>query len=406
MAVNSEFRPVENKSTLRLLLTSLVPLFVFAHLTHHLLTALATPLSPFIRDEFNLNTTQVGWILSAFSLSYGIGQLPGGWLADHIGPRILITLSIVGVAVAGFFIGLSNSVILLVAFLIVMGLLGGGYHPSSAPLLMASVEPKNRSKALGFHMIGGTGSHFLTPIIGAALATVWGWRGAYFGLAVPSIIFGVVFFILLGRYNRSSAAVERKARNEAEVEVRRLNTGRMTFFIAMNTILHAFNNTAISFIPLYMVSRFGVDKGVAAGLLSLVYGAGMVASPFGGFLADRIGQMPVILIPTLLSGVFFFTMNNAPYGIAIYVLLFAIGMIGPMRNPVSEAYIVQGTPSKRRSTMLGFYFFGNMESVGLLMPVMGYAVDRLGFQTAYTGVSGILLLGAAVFLVAFWRDRK
>ncbi len=389
-----------------MLFTSLVPLFVFAHLTHHLLTALATPLSPFIRDEFNLSSTQVGWLLSAFSLSYGFGQLPGGWLADHIGPRILITLSIVGVAVAGFVIGLSNTFILLIVFLVIMGLLGGGYHPSSSPLLMASVEPKNRSKALGFHMIGGTGSHFLTPLIGAAMATAWGWRGAFIGLAVPSILFGIVFFILLGRYNNSSVAGERKARSEAEVEVRNLTTGRMTFFIAMNTVLHAFNNTAISFIPLYMVSRFGVNKGVAAGLLSVVYAAGMFASPFGGYLADRIGQMPMILIPTLLSGPIIFMMNNAPFGIAVYVLLFAIGMIGPMRNPVSEAYIVQGTAQKRRSTMLGFYFFGNMESVGLLMPVMGYAVNRLGFQTAYTGVAGILLIGAIVFLLAFWGDRK
>ena len=75
----------------------LLPLFVLAHFVHHLVTALPTPLLPFIRKEFSLDYTQAGLVISAFSLAYGIGQLPAGWLADRIGNRWLITFGIVGV---------------------------------------------------------------------------------------------------------------------------------------------------------------------------------------------------------------------------------------------------------------------------------------------------------------------
>lgn len=128
---------------------------------------------PFIRNEFKLNYTQAAVVTSAFSLSYGFGQLPAGWLADRLGPRILVTVGILGVAVAGVLVGISNTYIMLVVFLMLMGLAGGGYHPASAPLISMSVEPEKRGRALGFHMIGGSASFFVAPLVAAAIAGTW-----------------------------------------------------------------------------------------------------------------------------------------------------------------------------------------------------------------------------------------
>ena len=143
-------------------------------------------------------------MVSVFSLSYGIGQLPAGWLADRIGPRILITIGICGVALVGLLVGLSQTYIMLIVLLALMGVVGGGYHPSAAPMISASVEPKNRGRALGFHLIGGSGSFFLAPLVAAATATTWGWRGSFIGLAVPTMIFGITFYVLLGRRAKMS----------------------------------------------------------------------------------------------------------------------------------------------------------------------------------------------------------
>ncbi len=132
----------DNKSGLRLLFSGLLPLFVLAHFGHHLLTALPIPLLPMIRSDFALDYTQSGWVVSAFNLAYGIGQLPGGWLTDRIGPRLMITIGICGVALAGFLVGLSHIFMLMIFFLALMGLLGGGYHPAAPPMIFALVPPR------------------------------------------------------------------------------------------------------------------------------------------------------------------------------------------------------------------------------------------------------------------------
>ena len=90
---------------------------MLAHFGHHLLTALPIPMSPFIRDDFGLDYTKTGLIISAFSVAYGIGQLPAGWLADRIGPRIVVTVGICGVAVAGLLVGLSYTYVMVLVFM-------------------------------------------------------------------------------------------------------------------------------------------------------------------------------------------------------------------------------------------------------------------------------------------------
>ena len=177
----------------------LIPFFVLAHFVHHLLTALPIPLLPLIRSDFSLDYTRSGLVISAFTLSYGIGQLPAGWLADRTGPRLVLTIGIGGVALAGFLVGLSHTFLMMIFSLALMGVLGGGYHPAAPPMISASVDPQNQGRALGFHAIGGSASFFLAPLIAAAIATLWGWRGSFIGLAVPTLVFGIFIYRILGR---------------------------------------------------------------------------------------------------------------------------------------------------------------------------------------------------------------
>src|SRR5512138_2759127 len=100
-----ETSPTEPKK--RSFLLSSLPFFILAHATHHILTALPQPMLPFIQEQFGLSYFRSGLVTSAFSISSATGQLPSGWLADRIGPTILITIGIVGVAIGGIFVGLA-----------------------------------------------------------------------------------------------------------------------------------------------------------------------------------------------------------------------------------------------------------------------------------------------------------
>ncbi|MCL0090145.1 MFS transporter [Dehalococcoidia bacterium] len=385
--------------------SGLVPLFVMAHFGHHLLTALPVPLLPLIRDEFALDYTQAGWVIAAFSLSYGIGQLPAGWLADRIGSRILITVGICGVAVAGLLVGLSQTYAMMMIFFGLMGIMGGGYHPASPPLISASVEPKNRGRALGLHMIGGSSSFFLAPLIAAAIATTWGWRGSFIALAAPTIAFGAVFYVLLGRQMAGKKPGQAPAGGHDDAPPAPGRRRRLVSFIVLTTFTQAVLFSVMSFIPLFLVDQFGVSRETAAALIAVIYSAGLWASPLGGHLSDRVGRVPVILAVCLLAGPAVYLLNLVPYGLGTGALLLAIGMIIYVRMPVSEAYIVSQTSGHNRSTILGIYYFSSMEGGGLLTPVMGSLIDRLGFYPGFT-IAGAAILVVTLICSIWLRDSR
>jgi len=380
---------------------------VLAHFAHHLLTALPIPLLPMIRSDFALDYTQSGLVISAFSLPYGISQLPAGWLADRIGHRILITISICGVALAGFLIGLSQTYIMMIVFLALMGVLGGGYHPASPPLISASVQPKNQGWAQGLHLIGGSASFFLAPLIAAAIATAWGWRGAFITLAVPVIVFGVVFYVLLGQLTDTKKAEHRVIgnhnHNQTPPTPSRLR--HLVPFIILSMFTAATIFSIISFVPLFVVDHFGVGKEAAAALIAIIYSAGLWAGPLGGYLSDRLGRVPVTLVVCFIAGPVIYLLNLAPYGLGMGAVLLTIGMISYIREPAALAYIIGRTSQRHRSTVLGIYYFGCIEGGGIMTPVMGFLIDQFGFYLSFTIAGAALVVVALVCSVWLWGSR-
>ena len=167
------------------------------------MTALPQPLLPLIQKEFNLNYTRSALVQSSFSWVYGIAQIPAGFLADRIGTRVLLIVGICGVGFVGLLIGLSQTYIMLLLLLVLMGIVGGGYHPAATPMVSESVPLENRGKALGFHEIGAGSSFLVAPPLAAAIASAWSWRGSFISMAIPTIIIG----LLMIRFTRRTKAV-------------------------------------------------------------------------------------------------------------------------------------------------------------------------------------------------------
>ncbi len=372
---------------------------------HHLVTALPVPLLPMIRSDFALDYTRSGLVISAFQLSYGISQLPAGWLADRIGPRILIALGICGVALAGFLVGLSQTYIMMIVFLVLMGVLGGGYHPAAPALISTLVEPKKRGRALGFHLSGGSASYFLAPLIGAAIAMVWGWRGSFIALAVPTIVFGIAFYVLLGRLPATKKAGHRIISTDTETPPTPGRWRRLVAFIVLVSFTQAMIFATISFIPLFLVDQFSASEEAAAALIALYYSAGLWAAPLGGYLSDRWGRVLVVLTMCFIAGPIIYLLNLVPYVWGIGALLVTIGMITYIRGPAAEAYIIGQTSERNRSTILGIYYFSGIEGGGALTPLMGYLIDQLGFYPSFTIASAALVVVTLVCSIWLWGSH-
>jgi len=254
-------------------------------------------------------------------------------------------------------------------------------------------------------LIGGSASYFLAPIVAAAIAIAWGWRGPFIVLAVPTIVFGIVFHILLGRWARISKTERKIASTSTQTPTTPFHWHRLAVFILLSTFTGAMITSTTSFLPLYLVDHFGVPEAVATASMAIIYSGGLWVSPLGGYLSDRVGRVRTVLAVCLIAGPIIFLLNLAPYGLGTGAVLVLLGITIYARMPASEAYIIGQTSEHNRSTILGIYYLAMSEGGGILTPVMGYLIDHLGFYSSFTIASISVLIVAAVCSIWLWGSH-
>jgi MFS transporter, DHA1 family, purine base/nucleoside efflux pump len=345
-------------------------------------------------------------VISAFSITNGLSQLPAGFLADKIKPRIMVTISILGIGLSGIFMGFSQNLTLMLIFLILLGIFGGGYHPSVTPLLAASVPPKVQGKAFGFHIVGGNAAFFIAPLLGAAIAAVWNWRGAFLGLSIPVIIFGVIFYILIGKLIVKSKSGHP---HKDDLEPKRTwvsKPGQLTIFIILTSLISSLSASAGSFLPFIAQDRFAIGAAAAAIYVSVANSAGFWASPIGGILSDRIGSIPTVLLSCIAAGPFIYFVTVAPYGVAFIIALLIWGALISIRMPSTESYIMNTANPKRISTILGISYAASQHGTGLMAPLLGFLIDRTGYVSAFQIVA-LISFGVTLILgTMLWRSEQ
>ena len=339
-----------------------------------------------------MSYTRASLVLWAFILPNGISQIPSGRLADRIDRRILTVIGTCGLGLAGVLVGLSQTYIMLIAFLVLMGVMGGGHHPSATPMVSELVESKKRGRALGIHEIGGGASFSVAPLVAAAIAAAWGWRGSFIGLAILPIIFGIIFYRVSGRQAAMSRARPEITGPHKEAAPQPGYGRRLVVFMILSVLTGGLVASATSVLPLYMVDNFGASPTTAASLMAIYYSAGLWASPLGGHISDRLGRLRVIVAISIIAAAAIYLLNMASYGISLFALIWVMGITTFVRLPVSESYIFSQTTERNRSTIYGIYYFSMTESGGVFALAMGFLIDRFGFYTSFTAVSVAIIV--------------
>jgi ACS family glucarate transporter-like MFS transporter len=379
---------------------------VVAHFGHHVIGALLNPMMPFIRSDLKLDYTQAGVVISAFSITTGISQLPAGWLADRLGARLMVLLGVSGVAVAGLLVGLSHSYFTLIAFLVVAALFGGGYHPAASAAIATVVPLEKRGRSLGLHLIGGSSSFWAVPLIAAPIAVIWGWRGPYVIFAIPVFFLGITLYRVIGRQTKAAIRTSQPIAKSTASGVTRIQWQILAPFLLMSIATGTMTQSIAAYYALYLVDHFSLSAQTAAMFMAIQPGVVVFTAPLAGYLADRFGSILLVTSASLLSGPVLFAMSIVPNVALFVILLVLMGVVTTTRSPGSESFINSNVPSHRRSTILGIYFFAGSEMSALLTPFMGYLMDTRGFGAAFTIAGASVMMIAIICVFLIWRANR
>ncbi|MHB8527212.1 MAG: MFS transporter [Candidatus Acidiferrales bacterium] len=156
-----------------------------------------------IMSTYHLTDVQMGKIFSAFILSYGLFQVPGGWLGDRFGPRAVLLGAVLWwstfTAMTAFIVKIVPTSFLPVVWSLVivrfcLGMGEAAAWPSFNRAIASWMAVKERAFATSIPLAGGGVGAAITPPFIAWLMLKYGWRESFYVSAALGVIIALIWF--------------------------------------------------------------------------------------------------------------------------------------------------------------------------------------------------------------------
>ncbi len=144
-----------------------------------------------VRDFDTVATTQLSWVLNAYTIAFAALLVPAGKLADRLGHRRMFLAGSALFTIASVACGLAPDVELLIAFRVIQAIGAAVLLPSSLALVLRAFPPAKIPVAVAIWGATGAVAGALGPTLGAALVESGGWRWVFF-VNVPVGLFTVI----------------------------------------------------------------------------------------------------------------------------------------------------------------------------------------------------------------------
>ncbi|WDF73999.1 MFS transporter [Novosphingobium sp. KACC 22771] len=377
---------------------------------------------PELVKELHITPEVMGLIFSAFSWTYALAQIPGGYVLDRLGTRLTYALSLGLWSAMTALHGLATGVAGLVSARLALGLAEAPCFPANSRVLSTWFPQNERAKATGVYTVGEyIGLGLLIPVLGWMLAH-YGWRSLFFVVGALGIAFAFLFHRLYREPQDSDA-------NQAEIgliaagggfsggaapiafswaNVRRLVTTRQIAGASIGQFCS--NSTLVFFLtwfPSYLAEERGMTFIKSGWLVSLPYIAAAAGVMLGGVFSDwliratgspTIGRKVPIIAGLLLCASMvsanYMDSNNAVIAV-MSLAFFGQGLAGLGWTLLSDV-----APKEMMGLTAGlFNFFTNL--AGIITPlVVGFAVGATGsFYGALAYIGALGIIGTLAYLI-------
>lgn len=132
-----------------------------------------------IQKELGLSSEHWGWVLGAFSLSYGIFEIPSGVLGDRLGPRRVLTRIVAWWSAFTALTGLVSGFWSLIATRFCFGAGEAGAFPNAAAAIQRWFPPRERAGAQGIVWMASRIGAAISPAVVLWLHAAVGWRTTF-----------------------------------------------------------------------------------------------------------------------------------------------------------------------------------------------------------------------------------
>jgi FSR family fosmidomycin resistance protein-like MFS transporter len=375
-----------------------------AHILQHLYGNGFLVLLPAIYSGMGLVPIQAGLIELVRRLSGGVATMGGGVIVDRMqrrrGPMLVGALALMGVGY--LIVGLVPSYYLILIAVGFAGAAGSLWHPPALSLLSQRF-PKRRGFVISLHRSAGSIGDSAGPLVAGALLLVISWQ-LTLQLAFPLTFAAAILVWVAIRHG--GEAWKRLGTSEKRTLVDQMRSlgglfhgWSLTSLLIVAGVRGMADRSLLLFLPLYLGEERGMGSFLIGVHVALLTTLAIVGGPAIGWLSDRIGRKPIIVVNMAISTGIGFLMIMFDQGAALTVLVAGMGFIMFSVNSLTQAGAIDLAEGRGlEGSMIGL-LWGSNAAFGAISPLlMGALAGWFGFQVVFLYATVLYAVGTLISL--------
>jgi len=347
-------------------------------------------------------------VVSVYMILHGIFSIITGRLADRYGPRFIVTISALLVAL-GY--GLSFRINAPWHLYTYFGLLVG-IGMGAAFVVPVSTVTKwftyNRGLALGIVAAGVGGGQVILPPLMRYMITEFGWRASFAIMGIMVCVVGIPAALFLRNPSRNMVYLPNGKAHGARINSAGMTKPQDDWSVTEAIKTSSFHLLLCIFITLIFgivivtthlvahVEDIGIDPLRAAYVLTLIGGSGILGRIIIGRACDKIGSKTMLASCMIVQALLLFSLIRAENLWAFYVIatLFGLTYGGAIPAIIMRSSEFFGISSS--GTIFGALICGSTAGAAIGAPFAGYIYDVTGGYSIAFLTGGIVLTVGSV----------
>ena len=371
-----------------------------------------------IMAELGLSESQWGWVLSVFTISYGLMQVPLGVWGDKRGYRLVLALIVLWWSLFTGLTGLAWSFGSLLVIRFMFGIGEAGSYPCMTGVVVKWYKQHETSTAQGYIWAASRMGGALTPFIVLPVLSLLGWHWAFYLLAALGVVWAVGWYLwyrnepkdVKGITTEELATLPEASAVKGEkvaIPWKAFMRNRQFWLILAMYFFYAWGSWFFfSWFPRFMEVGRGFDKSELTYVIAIPFVMSMIGNIAGGYLSSKfslkyglkVGRRLLGVGGLAVSAIFMFLAAFIPGKTEVFVFLsLAFGVIDLM---LPSAWAICSDIGGRYSGAVS----GAMNTAGniggfVCATAFGYLIEATGNYNAPLFVITAMLAIAAIL---FW----
>lgn len=363
-------------------------------------------LLPAIGSTFGLSKSLQGLLVSVFAIVYMLCQIPAGIIADKVGSRIVLLVTLVLWSGFTAVSGIAGTFAVLLAMRGAFGASQGFFPAAAFKAVSERTTRGNRGTVLGIVMSSSGVAGVVTPMLVAPLLATFGWRGSLLWLAGGGAVIGVVLWALIPKPLPARVRESQEPASEVpERTVRRavLRSPKVWLMAGMFCGLNFVTYGLMTWVPSYLMESRGVSITLTGILAAIPMLANFLISIVGGWVFDRYFHAHArwYLVATMLGSAAMLVPMALAGTTGEFLLFETLAVtIGGLASMALIALPMRILPAAHVGAGMGVYNFGG-QVAGVASPfLIGLFAEQFSFAAGFglLAFAGLVAAGLALLI--------